>query len=114
MSQSLKDPSIQTLNTLMQRIHDNRALDPSESYVAKMFKKGEAKIAQKLGEEAVEMVIAATQEDRGEVINEGADLLFHYLLLLESSGVSLNDITDELANREGISGLTEKANRKES
>lgn len=97
---------------LIARISLNRFADPSTSYVAKMTAKGRAKIAQKVGEEAVETVIAAMGKDRGEIVGEATDLMFHLALLLVDAGLSFDDIRTELERREGISGLAEKANRK--
>jgi phosphoribosyl-ATP pyrophosphohydrolase len=97
---------------LIARISLNRFADPSTSYVAKMTAKGRAKIAQKVGEEAVETVIAAMGKDRGEIVGEATDLMFHLALLLVDAGLSFDDIRAELARREGVSGLAEKASRK--
>ncbi|MBC7522600.1 MAG: phosphoribosyl-ATP diphosphatase [Sandarakinorhabdus sp.] len=97
---------------LVARITLNRHADPATSYVAKLTAKGRAKIAQKLGEEAVETVIAAMGEDRGEIVGEATDLVFHLALLLVDAGLSFDDIRAELVRREGVSGLVEKASRK--
>jgi phosphoribosyl-ATP pyrophosphohydrolase len=100
-----------TLHTLEHTIRQRRSADPSASYVAKLSAKGRAKIAQKVGEEAVETVIAAMANDRDEVIGESADLLFHLLLLLADVDVPLDAVLDELDRREGVSGIAEKAAR---
>ncbi len=100
------------LDRLLARITLNRHADPAASYVARMTAKGRAKIAQKLGEEAVETVIAAMGTNRAELVSEASDLMFHLALLLADAGLSFDDIRTELARREGISGLSEKANRK--
>ncbi len=97
---------------LIARIMVNRGGDPAASYVAKMTAKGRAKIAQKLGEEAVETVIAAMGSDRAELVAEASDLMFHLALLLADAGLSFDDIRAELLRREGVSGLAEKASRK--
>lgn len=97
---------------LVARIALNRHADPATSYVAKLTAKGRAKIAQKLGEEAVETVIAAMGGNRAEIVSEASDLMFHLALLLVDSGVTFDDIRTELARREGVSGLDEKASRK--
>ena len=97
---------------LIARITINRHADPATSYVAKLTAKGRAKIAQKLGEEAVETVIAAMGEDRGEIVGEATDLMFHLALLLVDAGLGFDDIRAELERREGVSGLAEKASRK--
>lgn len=98
---------------LLAAIVDRRAGDPGTSYVAKLTAKGRAKIAQKLGEEAVETVIAALGEDRAGLIGEATDLVFHLAVLLADAGLSFDDLRAELLRREGVSGLTEKAKRKE-
>ncbi len=100
-----------TLHTLEQTIRRRRSADPSVSYVAKLSGKGRAKIAQKVGEEAVETVIAAMAGDRGEVIGESADLFFHLLMLLADLDIPLDAVLDELDRREGLSGIAEKAAR---
>lgn len=100
------------LDRLIARISLNRFADPSTSYVAKMTAKGRAKIAQKVGEEAVETVIAAMGKDRTEIVGEATDLVFHLALLLVDAGLSFDDIRAELDRREGVSGLAEKASRK--
>lgn len=81
------------------------------SYVASLAAKGLPKVAQKLGEEAVETVIAALSEGNAALIGEAADLLFHLTLLLKMRGLGLDDVAGELARRHGISGLEEKASR---
>ena len=100
------------LDRLVARITLNRNGDPATSYVAKMTGKGRAKIAQKLGEEAVETVIAAMGSDRAELVAEASDLVFHLALLLADAGLSFDESRAELARREGVSGLAEKASRK--
>jgi phosphoribosyl-ATP pyrophosphohydrolase len=101
-----------TLFDLERTIRKRRQADPSQSYVAKMAAKGRGKIAQKVGEEAVETVIAAMASDRDGAIGESADLLFHLLILLADLDISLDDVLNELDRREGVSGLAEKAARK--
>ena len=100
-----------TLENLFAVVLERRKADPDESYVAKRFKQGTAKIAQKMGEEAVETVIAAMQKDKKEVVNESADMIFHWLLLLADAGVTPRDVMAELERRTGIAGLDEKAAR---
>ena len=92
-------------------IRARRDGDPDSSYVAKLTAKGRAKIAQKLGEEAVETVIAAIQDDKAALTSEAADLVFHLAVLLADAGLSLDDVRAELTRREGVSGLDEKAAR---
>lgn len=85
--------------------------DPSTSYVASLAAKGRGKIAQKLGEEAVETVIAALTEDDAAVIGEAADLVFHLTVLLAERGLGWGAVTAELEARHGTSGHDEKAAR---
>jgi len=101
-----------TLDRLFDVIEGRKGQDPDKSYVASLYKKGRGKIAQKLGEEAVETVIAATADKRDDIVSESADLLFHLLVLWADSGVRPEDVYTELARREGLSGLDEKAARK--
>lgn len=100
-----------TLARLEATIRARRTADPDSSYVAKLSAKGRAKIAQKLGEEAVETVIAAMANDPQGVTSEAADLLFHLIVLLTDMGLSLEDVCTELDRREGVSGIAEKAAR---
>lgn len=90
-----------------------RNASADSSYTASLLHAGTAKCAQKLGEEAVETVIAAMTGDRTAIAMESADLLYHLLVTLESAGVTLDDVMAELARREGRGGLEEKAARKE-
>jgi len=99
------------LTVLEDTIRARRGADPASSYTASLFARGRAKIAQKLGEEAVETVIAAVADDRAELTREAADLVFHLLVLLADAGLSLDDVRAEIARREGVSGLDEKAAR---
>lgn len=92
-------------------IRARRGGDPGRSYTARLFAAGRAKIAQKLGEEAVETVIASLGDDAPALIGEATDLMFHYLVLLADAGLSLDDIRAEIARREGVSGIDEKAAR---
>ena len=101
------------LERLEAAIAQRRHASPEESYVAKLHAKGLPMIAQKLGEEATEAVIAALTGDETELVGEAADLLFHLIVLLDAKGVSLAAVTAELERREGMSGLAEKAARSE-
>jgi phosphoribosyl-ATP pyrophosphohydrolase len=103
--------ALATLERLEATIASRRKADPATSYVAKLNARGLKKITQKLGEEAVETVIAALVEDRPALVGEAADLLFHLLVLLDAKGVPLSDVLAELDRREGRSGVTEKASR---
>ena len=98
------------LSRLEATIRERRGGDPASSYVASLFAKGTPKIALKVGEEATETVIAALAEP-GKLAGEAADLVFHLLVLLADAGLSLADVTAELARREGLSGHEEKAAR---
>ncbi len=100
-----------TLHQLEQTIRQRRDADPAASYVARLTAKGRAKIAQKVGEEAVETVIAALADDRPGAVGESADLLFHLLVLLADLDISLDAVLNELDRREGVSGIAEKAAR---
>lgn len=100
-----------TLARLEATIAARRGADPDSSYVARLNAKGPRKIAQKLGEEAVETVIAALTEDRAALVGEAADLLFHLIVLLSAKDVPLADVMAELDRREGTSGIAEKAAR---
>jgi phosphoribosyl-ATP pyrophosphohydrolase len=100
-----------TLERLEATIAARRGADPDSSYVAKLNAKGVGKIAQKLGEEAIETVVAALSEDREAVVGEAADLLFHLMVLLGAKGIPLADVLAELDRREGTSGIAEKASR---
>lgn len=100
-----------TLARLEATIAARRAADPSSSYVARLNAKGVGKIAQKLGEEAVEAVIAALAEDRQALVGEAADLVFHLMVLLAAKDIPLGEVLAELDRREGTSGIAEKASR---
>lgn len=100
-----------TLARLEQIIAERRQADPASSYVARLLTSGRAKIAQKVGEEAVETVIAALGGNQAELISEAADLVFHLAVLLAEQGLSLDAVMAELERREGISGIAEKAAR---
>jgi len=99
------------LDTLEAVIRARRGADAATSYVAKLFSQGRAKIAQKVGEEATETVIAAIGDDKAALTGEAADLIFHLLVLLADADVSLEDVRAELRRREGVSGIDEKAAR---
>jgi phosphoribosyl-ATP pyrophosphohydrolase len=103
--------SSNTLSRLAATIAARRAADSETSYVAKLNARGLPTIAQKLGEEAVETVIAALSGNADELTGEAADLLFHLLVLLDAKGVPLDAVLAELDRREGMSGIAEKAAR---
>lgn len=102
------------LKTLDEVLEQRKGAAPDSSYVASLYHKGLNKILQKVGEECAETLIAAkdaTPEHTKDVIYETADLWFHSLVMLHQLGLSSADITQELARRFELSGLTEKANR---
>jgi phosphoribosyl-ATP pyrophosphohydrolase len=101
-----------TIHDLAATIDARAAAGGEASYTAKLLNKGAEHCAKKLGEEAVETVIAAVENDRDHLIAESADLLFHLLVLLKSRGVRLEEVEDALAQRTTMSGLEEKAARK--
>ena len=90
--------------------------DPDKSYIARLFAKGDDAILKKIGEEATETVMAAKDArvsgDKSKVLYECADLWFHSMIMLAQFGLKPQDVLDELARREGISGIEEKSNRK--
>ena len=100
-----------TLDRLFATIGARRTAPPDSSYTASLFARGRGRIAQKLGEEAVETVIAAMDDDPAKIVPEAADLLYHLLVLLVDAGLTLDEVRAELARREGMSGLAEKAER---
>ncbi len=100
-----------TLARLSATIAARRDADPASSWVAKLHAAGVPVIARKLGEEAVETVVAALSGTRDELIGEAADMLFHLLVLLDAKGVPLTEVLAELDRRDGIGGIAEKAAR---
>jgi phosphoribosyl-ATP pyrophosphohydrolase len=100
-----------SLDRLEATIRARRGGDPDASYVARLFAQGRPRMAQKLGEEAVEAVIAAIAGDRDGLVGEAADLLFHLAVLLADFDLGLADVCAEIDRREGLSGLAEKAAR---
>jgi phosphoribosyl-ATP pyrophosphohydrolase len=101
-----------TLADLESRIAMRAKADPAESYTAKLVARGAAQAGKKLGEEAVEAVIAALQGDRTELTKEAADVLYHLLVVLHIGGVAVQDVLAELENRTLQSGIEEKARRR--
>ncbi|KJV08246.1 phosphoribosyl-ATP pyrophosphatase [Elstera litoralis] len=101
---SMTPPTAHILDQLFSRIESKRKADPETSYTAKMFARGTHKIAQKVGEEAVEVVIEAIRGKRKRLVSESADLLYHLTLLWAASDVEPGDVWRELARREGVSG----------
>jgi phosphoribosyl-ATP pyrophosphohydrolase len=103
-----------TLSDLERRIHERAKASAAESYTRALIDKGVAHCAKKLGEEAIETGLAAVQEDKGRLIAEAADLLYHLLVLLEARGVSLSEVEAALEKRTAQSGHEEKASRPRS
>ncbi|KQZ47416.1 phosphoribosyl-ATP pyrophosphatase [Rhizobium sp. Root149] len=101
-----------SLTDLEQIIAERAKADPSESWTAKLVAAGQERAAKKLGEEAVETVIAAIQNNRQDLKSEAADLLYHLLVVLKIAGIPLQDVLEQLQRRTAQSGLQEKASRK--
>ncbi len=99
------------LDRLQATIQSRRDTPTDNSYTTQLLSDGRARIAQKLGEEAVETVIAALGDDPAAIVPEAADLLYHLLVLLTDAGLTIDDVRAELARREGVGGLVEKAAR---
>ena len=112
MAEQRKDDDGDVLARLAKTIAARRGTDPSASYVAALFAKGDDAILKKIGEEATETVMAAKDGDPGRITAEVADLWFHCLVLLARHGLSPADVLAELARREGTSGHAEKASRR--
>jgi len=103
-----------TLNQLSAVLEERKFAAPDSSYVAQLYSKGLDAILKKIGEEATETVMAAKDGDADKIIYEVADLWFHTLVLLKQQGLEPQQVLDELERRFGLSGLEEKAGRKES
>lgn len=99
------------LQTLTQTIEARKSASPDSSYVAKLFHKGEDAILKKIGEEATETILASKQGDKAHIVYETADLWFHCMVMLAHHGLSSDDVLNELARREGLSGIVEKNSR---
>lgn len=102
------------LDCLFRTVEGRRGGDPTESHTAQLFAKGTGKIAQKVGEEAVEAIIEAMRGDNQALVAESSDLLYHLLVLWADRGVRPEDVWAKLKEREGISGIAEKAARREA
>jgi phosphoribosyl-ATP pyrophosphohydrolase len=103
-----------SLSDLERIVAERASASPDQSWTAKLFAAGQAKAAKKLGEEAVETVIAAISQDRKNLTEEAADLLYHLLVVLKIADIPLSDVFAELERRTGQSGLQEKASRPQS
>jgi phosphoribosyl-ATP pyrophosphohydrolase len=102
------------LKKLTETLEDRKKDDPTKSYTASLYRDGLEAILKKVNEEAFETIIAARQGDNKELIHEVADLWFHTLVLMAHKNLSAEDILNELAKREGTSGIEEKENRSKS
>jgi phosphoribosyl-ATP pyrophosphohydrolase len=101
------------LQRLTETMQARKQAAPETSYVAKLFSKGEDAILKKIGEEATEVILASKEGDKSHLVYETADLWFHCIVLLAHHELSADDVLEELARREGLSGIAEKAARKE-
>ena len=99
------------LTRLSAEIDSRRGGDASESYTASLFQRGDDTILKKVGEEAVEFILAAKGDDTSHLVSEAADVWFHMLVMMSAKGLGPSDILNELERREGVSGHTEKASR---
>ena len=102
-----------TLDRLYLVIDSRKGADPETSYTARLFSRGRQQIAKKLGEEAVEALIEGIRGDKPKLVAESADMLYHLLTLWAAVGVKPQSVWAELAQREGLSGIAEKAARKQ-
>ncbi len=101
------------LQRLTETIEARRQASPDGSYVAKLFAKGEDAILKKVGEEATEVILASKSANGEQIVYETADLWFHCMVMLAHHGLTAGDVLNELARREGLSGIAEKNGRKE-
>ncbi|NDW46842.1 phosphoribosyl-ATP diphosphatase [Ruegeria sp. PrR005] len=99
------------LHDLATTIEARKGADPDSSWTAKLLAKGPEKCAEKFGEEAIEAIIEAVKGDRAKLTSEAADVLYHFLVMLAARDVALDDVLAELARRQGLSGIAEKAAR---
>ncbi|MEM7493967.1 MAG: phosphoribosyl-ATP diphosphatase [Pseudomonadota bacterium] len=116
MSQSPLGPSTSLadmLSHLAETIDTRATADPAESYTAKLLSKGPLSCGKKIAEEGAELALAIAAQGEEESASEAADLLYHMLVGLRSKGVSLDKVAQALAKRQGVSGLAEKASRKD-
>lgn len=106
------DISLTALERIAATLEERKTATGEASYVASLYAKGQDAILKKVGEEAIETLLAAKSGDRAALLHEMADLWFHCLVLLAHEGLQPRDIVDELTRREGVSGHNEKASRK--
>jgi len=107
----MTDALAEQLRRLAETIAARAGADPGSSYTARLLSEGASRAAKKLAEEAVELAIAAAEGDQAAVAAESADVLYHWLVLLQACGVAPDAVAEALAAREGRSGLEEKASR---
>jgi len=107
----MANPDATVLDRLFRVLEARQGVDAAQSYTAKLLQSGRERVAQKLGEEALEAALAAAVGRRADVVAESADLLYHLLVLWIASGVGPAEVWAELERRQGASGLTEKAAR---
>ena len=105
-------PNAEIVDALYAVIESRRGADPDSSYTAQLLARGTGKIAEKVGEEAIESIVAALSEGPDALAAESADLIYHLCVLWADAGVRPEDVWAKLAERQSMSGLTEKANRK--
>ncbi|OFZ67779.1 MAG: phosphoribosyl-ATP diphosphatase [Betaproteobacteria bacterium RBG_16_56_24] len=99
------------LQKLTETLEARKQASPESSYVAKLFSKGEDAILKKIGEETTEVILASKEGDKSHLAYEIADLWFHCMVLLAQHGLNVGDVLNELARREGESGIAEKNGR---
>lgn len=102
---------MEILTHLAEIIAARRGAPATTSYTASLLQSGRSRIARKFGEEAIELVVASLSEDKQEITAEAADVLYHLLVLLEDAGVTLDELTELLQQRQAKGGLEEKASR---
>ncbi|MDE2600503.1 MAG: phosphoribosyl-ATP diphosphatase [Rhodocyclaceae bacterium] len=102
------------LSRVQATIASRKGAEPGSSYVASLYAKGTDSICKKVAEEAAESIMAAKDGDAHHLVKEVADLWFHSMILLSQFDVSVADVAAEFERREGVSGITEKANRPQS
>lgn len=101
-----------TLDDLFATIETRKNADPDSSWTAKMLANGPDKCAEKFGEEAIEAIVEAIKDDKAALTSEAADVVYHLMVMLAARDVSWQAVVSELARRQGVSGLAEKAARK--
>ena len=99
------------LRRLTETLKARKLASPESSYVARLFSKGEDAVLKKIGEEATEVILAGKSGDKSQLVHETADLWFHCMVLLVQHGATSEDVLNELARREGLSGIAEKEGR---